>query len=262
MSVQSGRRSPHNRLYRDAVHSSRTAWIATETGRVRANNEDRCFVGEWVSDGSDGAWTVSLDAKVWGAAVADGMGGHQAGELASAAAISELHLLIGALDNENAARAAIERVNERVFREMHTARGRSGMGCTMTGVAARGSEAIFFNVGDSRAYIFRDGAILQQSVDHTLGGQTSSHRRSHLLTQSIGGTLRRVALAPHVKSVRLVEMDLILLCSDGLTDMLSEDEVIETLRRNPSDPARTLATAAIDAGGHDNVTVIVIGYVR
>lgn len=241
------------------MRSPRIAFIATDAGPVRARNEDRCFAGDWVGDGGDGAWVVPLDADRWSAAVADGMGGHQAGAVASEAAIAELRPLIGTLDSEMAVNAAVERLNDRVFHEMHSPLGRPGMGCTIAGISARGAEAIFFNVGDSRAYLLRDGALLQQSLDHTAGGSTSSHGRSHLLTQSLGGTLRRVALTPHVNRVRLVEEDLVLICSDGLTDMLTEREIVSILHRNPGDPASTLVAAAIDAGGRDNVTVIVIG---
>jgi PPM family protein phosphatase len=241
------------------VPSPRIAWIATDTGSVRARNEDRCFAGAWIGDGSDGTWIVPLDAERWCAAVADGMGGHQAGELASETAIAELHPLTDTLGSEQAVNAVIERVNERVFHEMHSPRGRPGMGCTIAGVVVHGDEAIFFNVGDSRAYILRSGEMMQQSIDHTMGGQSSAHGRSHLLTQSLGGTSRRIALAPHVKRLRLTEKDLVLLCSDGLTDMLGEDEISNILLRDRDNPASTLATAAIDAGGRDNVTVIVIG---
>jgi serine/threonine protein phosphatase PrpC len=244
------------------VHNPWIAWIATDTGSVRAKNEDRCFAGGWLSDGSDGAWTVPLEAARWCAVVADGMGGHHAGELASEAALAELLPLADTLDSEEAVNAVLERVNERVFEAMYSPRGRVGMGCTVAGVAFNAGEAIFFNVGDSRAYVLRGSEILQLSLDHTLGIGKTAHARSHLLTQSLGGSSRRRALAPHVKRKRLAESDVILLCSDGLTDMLSEEEILDVLFRSAQNPAHSLAAAAVDAGGHDNVTVIVIGRAR
>lgn len=238
------------------------AWIATDTGSVRPKNEDRCFAGGWLSDGSDGAWMFPLETERWCAAVADGMGGHQAGELASETALSELHPLAGGLDSESAVNSALERVNERVFEAMYLPRGRMGMGCTVAGIVVNGGEAIFFNVGDSRAYLLRGREILQQSVDHTLGAGPGPHARSHLLTQSLGGTSRRSALAPHVMRTRLTEGDALLLCSDGLTDMLNDEEILDVLFRDAQNPARALTAAAVDAGGRDNVTVIVIGRAR
>jgi serine/threonine protein phosphatase PrpC len=79
-----------------------------------------------------------------------------------------------------------------------------------------------------------------------------------MLTQSLGGTSRRVRLEPHVSRARLMEGDVIILCSDGLTDMLSEEDIVDVLLRRTAHPARALAGAAVDAGGNDNVTVIVI----
>ncbi|MEP3123236.1 MAG: protein phosphatase 2C domain-containing protein [Nisaea sp.] len=218
-------------------------------------------MGEWLADGNDGAWTVNLDTGNgrWSAAVADGMGGHQAGELASETAILELHTFADALESEQTVCAVLERVNERVFQRMYAPRGRPGMGCTIAGVAVQGETAMFYNVGDSRAYLLRSREILQQSVDHTLRGKSSAQGRSHLLTQSLGGTSSRITLAPYIKRMRLAEDDVILLCSDGLTDMLSEDEILNILLQESDNPARTLTAAAVDAGGYDNVTVIVIG---
>ena len=241
------------------MRNPRIAFIATDTGAVRARNEDRCFAGDWVGDGGDGAWVVPLGSDRWSAAVADGMGGHQAGALASEVAIAELRPLIATLDSEMAVSAAVAQMNDRVFREMHSPHGRPGMGCTIVGISVRGAEAILFNVGDSRAYLVRDGVLLQRSLDHTAGGPASSHGRSHLLTQSLGGTLRRVSLTPHVDRLKVGEKDLVLICSDGLTDMLTEGEIASVLHHNPGDPASALVDAAVEAGGRDNVTVIVIG---
>lgn len=211
-------------------------------------------------NGSDGAWIVPLDARLWSAAVADGMGGHQAGGLASEIAIAELHSLARPFENELAVKAALERVNERMYDEMLSPRGRPGMGCTVAGVAVRGDQAIFYNVGDSRAYLLHGSLILQQSVDHTLEGRMSAYGRSHSLTQSLGGASRRVTLTPHVKRMRVSTSDVMLLCSDGLTDMLGDDEILSVLHRNTHDPAATLLAAALDAGGHDNITVMVIAH--
>lgn len=239
------------------MRKSRIAWIATDTGSVRTRNEDRCFAGEWSADGDDGAWSVALDAGRWVAAVADGMGGHQAGELASEAAIAALRPLTAGIVSERAAKEAVDRLNEAVFNAMYAPGGRPGMGCTLAALAMDAEQALFFNVGDSRAYVVRGRDIVQHSLDHTARGG-GAHARSHILTQSLGGTSRRTPLTPHISRARLADADIVILCSDGLTDMLSEEDIVDVLQRRPPHPARALAEAAIDAGGHDNVTVIVI----
>ena len=102
--------------------------------------------------------------------------------------------------------------------------------------------------------------LVQVSVDHTLGLGSSHSARSHRLTQSLGGTTRRTTLHPSVQQVKLSPNDQILLCSDGLTDMIGEGEILELIYSNPEHPARSLVTAATIAGARDNVTAIVIGY--
>ncbi len=238
---------------------SKTAWIATDVGVVRPRNEDRCYAGPWAANGSDGAWTVQLDGDRWTAAVADGMGGHQAGEFASETVIAELQIMADRIDSGSSAVATLEYVNQKVFQAMFTPRGGLGMGSTVVGVIFRDSEGIFFNVGDSRAYIARGSGLLQVSVDHTLEGGSSQRARSHRLTQSLGGTSRRIPLTPHVQRARLAVNDRILLCSDGLTDMIGEDEIVDVLQRNSAHPARALVAAAIAVGARDNVTAVVIG---
>jgi serine/threonine protein phosphatase PrpC len=228
-------------------------------GVLRPTNEDRCCAGPWIADGSDGAWTVPLAGDRWLAAVADGMGGHKAGELASETAIAELRAMAERIDNERSATAALEHVNQKVFEAMFSPRGGVGMGSTIVGIAFRQGEAIFFNIGDSRAYVVRGCEIRQASVDHTLDAGSSQRARSHRLTQSLGGTARRTPVTPHVQKAKLAADDRILLCSDGLTDMLADSEIVDVLHRNPADPARALVAAAVDAGGRDNVTAVVIG---
>jgi protein phosphatase len=137
------------------------------------------------------------------------------------------------------------------------------MGTTVVGAMLTGVDALVFNIGDSRAYSMRRNRLIQQSCDDTF--DTSAKRpwpRSHALTQSLGGTLSRRPLQPHIKKLALTEEDQLLLCSDGLTDMLKEEEIVRLLVRNPENPAETLVAAALDAGGTDNVTTVVIGTAR
>jgi serine/threonine protein phosphatase PrpC len=122
-----------------------------------------------------------------------------------------------------------------------------GMGTTIAGIVVRGEEILAFNVGDSRIYHLSSDALTQLSVDDVVG--------RNRLTQCLGGSQAQVELSPHVVRFPFRAADTLLLCSDGLTDMLS-NQVISALLHS-SDPAAALVTAALDAGGHDNVSVIV-----
>lgn len=240
------------------MERNRIAWIATDTGAVRAGNEDRCFAGPWISDGRDGKATVSLPELFWSAAVADGMGGHEAGELASETAINALRPMIARKIDAANVGAIIDSVNEQIFEAMYSARGRPGMGSTIAAAVVERDQAIFFNVGDSRIYVLRDDALIQQSTDDTLDQGTAARIRNHALTQSLGGTLNRLSIRAHVNRLSLMASDRILICSDGLTDMLADDEILAILATRPHHPAQALVTAALQAGGRDNVTVVLI----
>lgn len=240
------------------MEKNRIAWIATDTGAVRAGNEDRCFAGAWIGDGRDGIATIPLPEHFWSAAVADGMGGHEAGELASETAIDALRPMVSRMIGPADVGAIIDSVNEQIFEAMYSARGKPGMGSTIVAVVVERNQAIFFNVGDSRAYILRDNALLQQSTDDTLDRGNSFRIRNHSLTQSLGGTLSRLPISAHVNQVSLMASDRILICSDGLTDMLPDVKILEILATQPHHPAQALVSAALGAGGRDNVTVVVI----
>ena len=208
----------------------RRMWAATHAGLVRQVNEDRCCVGAWVSGGHNEFREGFIECVRGWAVIADGMGGHDAGEFASESAIGTIHETIGQAASECAIARLLERANERIFEEMFTDRGRPGMGSTVVGVSFCDGHAFAFNIGDSRLYVLREGALILQSVDDTLGRISRARaNRSHALTQSLGGSLSRLPLDPHVKRLRVSDEDQLLLCSDGLTDMLSDDEIVGVL---------------------------------
>jgi protein phosphatase len=134
------------------------------------------------------------------------------------------------------------------------------MGTTVVGIVYFDREALVFNVGDSRAYELRRGQILQLSRDDTLNvSRGRTNVRSHALTQSLGGTTTPQALRAHVRRIPFEDHVGVLLCSDGLSDMVQETAMNLVLAENPTDPAGQLVSAALEAGGKDNVTVVVIG---
>jgi protein phosphatase len=229
---------------------------ATDVGRMRTNNEDSYLSSQPV------------------AAVADGMGGHSAGEVASAIAIEELTALRdrGPWENETAAtddlKQAILRANRRI-REMAAGdRKLNGMGTTLVALLEDGDMVHVANVGDSRGYLLRQGELSQVTVDHSLvqelvdDGRLSPedaerHPQRSVITRALG-------IDPEVEfdlfTYKLQVGDRLLLCSDGLSDVVEPAQIRKVLLRVPSAQraARELVTVANAHGGPDNITVIVV----
>jgi PPM family protein phosphatase len=240
--------------------TDRPVWIATHVGRVRSANEDLYLVGDRIGHDSIEGWSGTLAGGHGWAVIADGMGGHEGGKIASRIVVEAIAGSIGRVRDEADVMSMITDANRRLFEEMYSGEGRPGMGTTIVGVILFDHEALVFNVGDSRAYEIRRNRLLQLSRDDTLNvdrGRRGS--RSHALTQSLGGTTKPLALHPHLRRLRLDDHVGVLLCSDGLSDMVQEDGIERVLSTHPDDPTERLVAAALDAGGKDNVTVIVIG---
>jgi PPM family protein phosphatase len=227
---------------------------ATATGRVRLANED------------------SYLAQPPLYAVADGMGGHGAGELASALAIDALTACTQSLAlSADAVLATLDDANQAIVAAT-VARGETdGMGTTVTGLASietgGGSHMVVFNVGDSRVYRLASGRLDQITVDHTeveelvLAGsltrdQARTHPRRNIVTRALGS---EPAPTPDHWLLPAMAGDRYLLCSDGLFTELTDDRILQLLTdQDPQGAATALVAAAEDAGGHDNITVIVV----
>ncbi len=238
----------------------RQVWAATHVGHVRRANEDSYCVGDWLCDRSNGGWRGQLDCALGWAVVADGMGGHAAGAQASESAIRSIMKLAREARSENDVARMLETANDRIYREMFDGSGQPAMGSTVVGVIFRQKQALIFNIGDSRLYVAREATLKQESTDDTIV-RTVDNRpmKTHVLTQSLGGSYSRFPITPHIKNIDLNNGSSLVLCSDGLTDMLSDDEIAADLAKRRSDPAQSLVSAALDAGGSDNVTVVIIG---
>jgi PPM family protein phosphatase len=229
---------------------------ATDVGRMRKNNEDSYLSAEPV------------------AAVADGMGGHSAGEVASAIAIEELAALgeRGPWENETAAtddlKQAILRANRRIREMAASDRKLNGMGTTLVALLQDGDMVHVANVGDSRGYLLRQGELSQVTVDHSLvqelvdDGRLSPkdaerHPQRSVITRALG-------IDPEVEfdlfTYKLQVGDRLLLCSDGLSDVVEPTQIRNVLLRvrSPQKAARQLITVANEQGGPDNITVIVV----
>ena len=224
---------------------------ATHQGMVRQNNEDSLYPDR--SGESDGPAVLM---------VADGMGGHIAGEVASRLAINAA--ASSELDPADRVAAANRAIREEVARRPDL----QGMGTTLTLVELTPEgKARFGHVGDSRAYLLRDGELKQLTEDHTVAaeyvalGQLSAeeavdHPQSHMLTRCLGLT-RFVNVDEFDLDLRT--RDRLLLCSDGLNSMVAADGISESLTGGTADEAAwKLVEVANKAGGHDNTSVIVI----
>lgn len=236
----------------------RPVWASTHPGFVRAENEDGCLVGAWRSKQPIETWRGELPLDGW-AIVADGMGGHQAGKVASRVVLESIARDIPIARDAEALRAMLDHANHNLFEAMYN-EGRPGMGTTVVGARFGDGDALVFNVGDSRAYKRLGRRLMQLSRDDSVGPSGPGRSaRSHALIQSLGGSTRRTSPTPHIVRVQFASDDALLLCSDGLTDILSDAEIAGVWQRNEGNPAERLVAAAMDAGGRDNITVVVVG---
>jgi len=203
-------------------------------------------------------------------AVADGMGGHSAGQIASELALKTSIRAYYADSSpivEESLRQAFQQANALIFDAARAVAERAGMGTTMTALAVRGQEAFVAHVGDSRCYLFRNGDLRQLTEDHSWvneqvkrGGLTVEEAEAspfrNVITRSLGN-------APNVEVDVFAEEikagDVFLLCSDGLTGEVSDDEIRRVLSNSaPSPAAWELVDLALEHGGRDNVTVLIV----
>lgn len=251
-----------------------SAHAASDAGPVRKNNEDSC--------------AVEPELQLF--AVADGMGGHSAGEIASRLAIEALvgfmrrsHGLAEDVSwpygidpvlsfDGNRLRTAINLANRRVHRAAESHDDYTGMGTTMASVVIAGSRLIVGSVGDSRVYLLTDGRLSQLTQDDTWAATILAHQGQapdpatlahhpmrHVLTNVLGA---RDQVTMHLSEHDLRAGDRLLLCSDGLHGVVEDDRLRDILadREDLREAAESLVEAALSAGTRDNVTAVVIRY--
>lgn len=231
----------------------------TDRGLRRKNNEDACFI-------------LPSD-KVY--VIADGVGGGNAGEIASRTAVSQI---AGYIDRNpveptddkykiaNYFQACLDKVNGHIYEMANKFDANHGMATTIVVVYTDRGRAYISNVGDSRAYLFRDGQLTQLTEDHTyvntlvkagvLTPEEAAHdERKNVITRALGA---EPEVEPDFFKVDILEGDIILMCTDGLYDEVSEDEIIEVLEEGMTMSATCteLVLRANLNGGHDNITVV------
>ena len=237
---------------------------ASRRGCVRNNNEDMILVGRSFIRNEDYQTMVELrDDNRLMLAIADGMGGHNSGEVASSETLHNLQFffndLPAGLDDKSFRQMISEWLNS--INLIIDSKGRvndmfKGMGTTLVGMACYENRVYTLNCGDSRLYRLRDGILHQMTTDHSLKKETGDIKHSSIVTNCIGGGCKTSFVDMDECTSDILNKDIYLLCSDGLTDMLNDHE-IETLLNLKAD-ANALCKAAIKAGGLDNVSACVI----
>ncbi len=244
----------------------------TDVGRARQTNEDACSVTELETgtliDAIGADRTVECGTKGVLLAVSDGMGGHQAGEVASALVLESLQRELAQdpkVPIHKHLEDAVHRANRRVHNAARSAE-RHGMGATLTAIFIRGTEAYIAEVGDSRGYLLRNGRLRQvtrdQSMVQMLVDQGVMSEEDARRAPGKNVILQAVGLAPDVRvaigKLELRRGDRLLLCSDGVSNQINDDELRQILTRSePRVACETMIALANDRGGEDNETVIV-----
>jgi protein phosphatase len=266
-----------------AVH----AFGLTDRGKVRPANEDHFLIAElartlWVHQTSL-PQSVTQHGRNRGHIflVADGVGGHRAGGVASALSVTTieafaLHLLKRFSNLQTADEAsvlkdfqeALRQADARLAEESAHHPEFAGMGTTLTMAFVSGWKMFVFHAGDSRCYLYRGGQLRQLTADHTIAAELArrgvikpedvAHNRfRHVVTNVLGG--HEAGLQVDVQKADLEAGDVMLLCSDGLTDVLTDDRIAVVLeaQRDPAAVCARLVAEANDAGGPDNITAVV-----
>lgn len=234
----------------------------THKGMVRKNNEDSCLViPPW------SGLSISKGGCLF--AVADGMGGQNAGEVASGIAVNAIKKWFRQSDLKNLSEDMVEELlsfaNQNIWEYSQKHPETSGMGTTLTLVVVEGQKAIIGHIGDSRLYRFRKGALTQLTNDHSLVAeqvrmgklseqQARVHPTRHILSRVLGV---RQFIRPDVFPTNLEIGDVFLLCSDGVSGMIDDEQIKEILlKKDTEELARSIVDSANSHGGKDNCTAV------
>jgi serine/threonine protein phosphatase PrpC len=228
------------------VESTVKAFVASDVGHVRLHNEGRCAVSavdrhptSWVGDlARDGGWAI----------LCDGLGGHAAGEIASTLAIEVMRPLMGDIQSDADLRDAVNSADEGLRMAMEMRPELSGMGTTLVGALLGPTQTLLFSVGDSRAHVIENGELRQVTRDQAT--------KSGALLQCIGGFQEPAPL--YVPIHRVGAQARVMLCTDGLSNLVPHDEIAHLLQNNLENPAAALVDAALEKGAFDNVSVVVL----
>ena len=255
----------------------------THQGAVRVANEDTIAIGARVINEPMAA-PAAFELEVAGPViclVADGMGGHAAGEVASRLVAERLTAQASRAEGEAALARLLAEVHAELFEVMRQRPALGGMGTTVAGVALGPAGSLVFNVGDSRVYRIEAAAargnpgdsrrqpaarLAQLSTDDTPGPKLADGRTaamtSHLITQTLGGAYQATAIEPHLLALPPAARERYLICSDGLSDLVPRAALEACLGEDDGASVRALFQAAMSEGGRDNVSIIMLDLQR
>ena len=266
------------------------AFGLTDKGKVRATNEDQFLIAELTK--AMRVWQTSLpepkvqvgEERAHLFLVADGMGGHRGGERASALAVVAIeHFTLNTFkwfmgtNSTDAQRvlagfqSALSQADARIFDEAAEHPELRGMGTTVTMAFHLGRQLCVVHAGDSRAYVHRNGELHQLTRDHTLMAdmvnsgairpdEVAGHRLRHVITNVVGGP--ELGVDVESRALEVQAGDRLLLCSDGLTEMVTNEAIAATLDAEPAPEAaaKRLLALANDGGARDNITVLIVRF--
>ena len=237
----------------------------SDKGCVRESNEDMVLVGKKLirDNRLQGAVEPGKDNPIFIVAVADGMGGANAGEVASQMVLEMLREGLYGLEtglDDEALKAAIKTLgletHQRVLHEGMADPAKRGMGSTLVGLFYYDGRLFLINAGDSRLYRFRNDILMQVSRDHSLRELSGNNETpSNVIINSFGGG-KAFYVDVEIASKKVLEGDIFLLCSDGVSDMLSDEEIEEVLAKEGFEDA--LLEASKNKGGEDNISYVMI----
>jgi protein phosphatase len=248
---------------RPRCYASIIVGAKTDLGRVRENNEDKFDYLE-----PDDPAALATKGRIF--AVADGMGGHSAGQIAAELALNifmKSHFADSNAELEKSLKRSVEAANSYIVEVANTVPGRKGMGATLTAAVVRDDDLFIVQVGDSRCYLLRNGEFQQVTEDHSwvaeqvkAGALTLEQAEQspfrNVITRSMGGAPE---VEPDLTAIRLEPGDRYLLCSDGLSGMVPDAEIAQLLAQSsPSVAAWNLVERANQYGGKDNITAMVL----
>ncbi len=222
----------------------------TKAGTMGRHNQDRIEIRHPEAPMADQKGSLLL--------VADGLGGYAGGEVASRMVCDELPRLYyagTAADCRSNLCHAVQEMNDILFAASSASGEAHGMCTTLVAAAVSGDSVVIVHVGDSKGFLFRDGTITFATTDHCVRVPNFDSEEKRFLTQSLGA---QPHIEPSCVELRLKDGDILLLCTDGLSDSLSLEEIIDkSMAVDPATAASNLVTAAQDQGGTDDVSVIV-----
>jgi protein phosphatase len=237
---------------------------ASRLGNVRKNNEDMVLAYDrLIRSNAYQTEFMTENTESFVVAVADGMGGHRAGEVASELAMDNLKFFVGDLPRGMMPDEVKQKMSEwlQSAHLMVNSRGLANpslreMGTTLVGLLYYAGHYFWMNCGDSRLYRLRDRHLTQITKDHSLNALTGETKHSNVITNCIGAGAKTAFLDIEEMTDDFCEGDVYLLCSDGLNDMVNDHDIEQLLCEGAS--ASTLCAAAVDAGGYDNVSALVL----